>query len=81
MKKIILSLAVVSMLWSCKTTNTSTASKNEVDVTIDLINVKDDKVMVTITPPAFTTETATFNIPKTVPGTYWPTIMVVSLKI
>ncbi|MFD2890963.1 peptidase M61 [Flavobacterium chuncheonense] len=71
MKKIILSLAIVSMLWSCKTTTSTTLTKqNEVDVKIDLINVKDDKVMVTITPPTFTTETVTFNIPKTVPGTY-----------
>lgn len=70
MKKIILSLALVSFLWSCKTTNTATttSSKNEVDVTIDLVNVKDDKVQVTIVPPTFTSETATFMIPKTVPG-------------
>ncbi len=68
MKKIILTLALVSMLWSCKTAQTS--AKNEVDVTIDLVNVKDDKVMVTTVPPTITTETVTFHIPKTVPGTY-----------
>ena len=69
MKKIILSLALVSLIWSCKPT-ASTVAKNEVDVTIDLVNVKDDKVMVTVTPPTFTSETTTFMIPKTVPGTY-----------
>lgn len=39
-------------------------------VAIDLKDVKDDKVMVTITPPAIDSETTTFFIPKIVPGTY-----------
>lgn len=69
MKKIILTLAVTSFIWSCKTAPT-TAKKDIVDVAIDLVNVKDDKVMVTIATPTFTTETTTFYIPKTVPGTY-----------
>ncbi|RZJ74172.1 MAG: peptidase M61 [Flavobacterium sp.] len=43
---------------------------NDIKVSIDLKNVKDDKVMVTITPPAFTTDATTFFIPKIVPGTY-----------
>ena len=46
------------------------AEKAAVLVQIDLINVKDDKVQVAINPSAFTTETVTFYIPKTVPGTY-----------
>src|SRR5574343_521661 len=70
MKKIILSLAVVSFLWCCNSTKKAATAKNEVDVTIDLVNVKDDKVQVAIITPTFTTETATFLIPKTVPGTY-----------
>ena len=69
MKKIILSLSFVGFLWSCSPTQT-TAKQNDVAVTIDLINVKDDKVMVTVTPPTFTSETVTFHFPKTVPGTY-----------
>ncbi len=69
MKKIILSLAFVGFLWSCSSTQ-STAKQNAVAVTIDLINVKEDKVMVTVTPPTFTSETVTFHFPKTVPGTY-----------
>ena len=69
MKKIILSLSLVGFLWSCSPTQT-TAKQNDVAVTIDLINVKDDKVMVTVTPPTFTSETVTFHFPKTVPGTY-----------
>ncbi|ESU26438.1 peptidase M61 [Flavobacterium limnosediminis JC2902] len=69
MKKIICSLALATVLISCKTAQ-STPTINDVNVAIDLVNVVDDKVMVTITPPAFTTETVTFHIPKTVPGTY-----------
>ena len=69
MKKIIVSLSLVGFLWSCSTTKTAT-KQNDVAVTIDLVNVKDDKVMVTVTPPTFTNETATFHFPKTVPGTY-----------
>lgn len=71
MRKIILSLVAVGFLWSCNSTqNAVTTTRNDVDVTIDLINVKNDKVLVTILPPTFTTETTTFYIPKTVPGTY-----------
>ncbi|RWX02432.1 M61 family metallopeptidase [Flavobacterium cerinum] len=43
---------------------------NDVKVAINLKEVKDDKVMVTIIPPAVDTETTTFYIPKIVPGTY-----------
>src|SRR5687768_5029565 len=42
----------------------------DIKVAIDLINVQNDKVMVTVTPPAFDSETTTFFIPKIVPGTY-----------
>ncbi|HSD14040.1 MAG TPA: hypothetical protein VLB74_05280 [Flavobacterium sp.] len=71
MKKIICTLALAAALLSCKAAqSTPTATVNDVKVAIDLVNVNDDKVMVTITPPAFTTEKVIFHIPKTVPGTY-----------
>lgn len=73
MKKLICSIALAAALVSCKTTGTTTAvtgTKNQVEVTIDLKNVKDDKVMVSVLAPSVTGETVTFNIPKTVPGTY-----------
>lgn len=54
---------------ACKTTSVTTP-KNQVDVSIDLVNVKEDKVQVTVTPPPLTTEKTTFHIPKIVPGTY-----------
>ena len=69
MKKLILSLTFVGFLWSCSSTQ-STTKQNDVSVTIDLITIKDDKVMVTVVPPSLSSETVTFNFPKTVPGTY-----------
>lgn len=55
-------------------TGTAIAQKkgkgDEVRVNIDLKNVKDDKVMVTVTPPAINSETITYFIPKIIPGTY-----------
>lgn len=70
MKKLICSLAFAAVLVSCKTAQNNAPAVNDVNVAIDLVTVNDDKVMVTITPPTFTTETVTFHIPKTVPGTY-----------
>jgi predicted metalloprotease with PDZ domain len=49
---------------------TFAAAQNQVKATIDLNNVKDDKVPVTIYAPALTADKVTFHIPKTVPGTY-----------
>ncbi|NBL64874.1 peptidase M61 [Flavobacterium sp. NST-5] len=45
-------------------------NNSTVKVTIDLNVVKDDKVMVSIVPPAIKSKEITFYIPKTVPGTY-----------
>lgn len=74
MKKIIVSIVATSFLIGCKTTSstsgTATKANNEVNVFIDLVNVKDDKVQVSIIPNAVTTQEITFHIPKTVPGTY-----------
>jgi predicted metalloprotease with PDZ domain len=72
MKKIILGLSIVSLLWSCKPTAAVTSKKenNEVAVTIDLNNVKEDKLMVTIKAPTITTDEIVYHIPKIIPGTY-----------
>lgn len=72
MKKIILSLALVSLFVSCKPTANvqSETQAPEVDVTIDLNNVKDDKVMVTVNAPLITTNEIVYNMPKIIPGTY-----------
>ncbi len=39
-------------------------------VIMDLVNVEDDRVMVTVDPGKFDSQEANFYIPKTVPGTY-----------
>jgi predicted metalloprotease with PDZ domain len=71
MKKILYTLALAATLWSCKTgSSTGAAKSNVVDVAINLIDVKDDKVLVTVTPPQIKTDEIVYSIPKTVPGTY-----------
>ncbi len=71
MKKIIYTLALAVTLWSCKTGSTSGDAKSKtVDVNINLVDVKDDKVLVTVTPPTIKTDEIIYSIPKTVPGTY-----------
>lgn len=73
MKKVLITLSCAIFLMSCKTSNVTSATnntRNNVAVSIDLVNVIDDKVKVTITSPTITTESTTFNIPKIVPGTY-----------
>ncbi len=69
MKKAIYTLALVGALYSCKTTQTQKEAQ-PVIASIDLVNVEDDKVSVSVDPDRFTTENTTFYIPKTVPGTY-----------
>ncbi len=72
MKKIVLTLAFASVLLSCKPSQkvTNATLSPEVNVSIDLNNVKDDKVLVTILTSPSKLDEVTFNIPKTVPGTY-----------
>ncbi|WP_428231588.1 peptidase M61 [Flavobacterium sp.] len=71
MKKILYTLALTVTLWSCKTgSSTGAAKSNVVEVNINLIDVKDDKVLVTVTPPPIKTDEVIYSIPKTVPGTY-----------
>ncbi|MBP4140079.1 M61 family metallopeptidase [Flavobacterium geliluteum] len=71
MKKIVYTLALAVTLWSCKTgSGSNAAKKNTVDVNINLTDVKDDKVLVTVTAPSIKTDEIVYSIPKTVPGTY-----------
>jgi predicted metalloprotease with PDZ domain len=74
MKKIFFALAFAAVFWSCKTVSvistTSSKLKEEVDVNINLNNIKNDKVLVTVNAPTILTDIITYNIPKTVPGTY-----------
>ncbi|MCW2121094.1 peptidase M61 [Flavobacterium sp. 7A] len=70
MKKILITLTLTTLLWSCKSTMVNTISQNEVQVDINLVDIKDDKVMVTVTPPKITQNEVHFSLPKIVPGTY-----------
>ncbi len=71
MKKILLGVTAAAMLFACKTQNVPQAQAEQpVIAKINLVDVEDDKVWVTVDPDKFTTESTTFNIPKTVPGTY-----------
>ena len=73
MKRIFFALAFASVFWSCKTAGTVTSSKpliETVAVTINLNDVKDDKVIVTVASPKISTDEVTYSIPKIVPGTY-----------
>ncbi|SMG06599.1 M61 family metallopeptidase [Arenibacter troitsensis] len=63
--------AAILVLHGCGTTKKLvSAEKTSIIAKIDLINVVDDKVNVILDPTAFATDTVSFFIPKTVPGTY-----------
>jgi predicted metalloprotease with PDZ domain len=72
MKKIIFAFAFTSILWSCKTANSvpTAATKEQVQVAINLDVITNDQVMVTVNAPSIKTDEITYHIPKTVPGTY-----------
>lgn len=72
MKKIILVFAITSILYSCKTTSPtiSPPTKEEIQVEINLVNIKSDKVLVTVKTPKIKTDVVTYRIPKTIPGAY-----------
>lgn len=70
MKKIIYAMAVVSAFYGCKSTQTTSTPEHPILASIDLVNVQNDKVNVSVDPDRITTDQITFYIPKTVPGTY-----------
>lgn len=69
MKKLFYLFSILLIIFSCKTPGTTRADQ-PVIATLDLVNVKDDKVKVTVDPDVINTEEIIFYIPKTVPGTY-----------
>jgi predicted metalloprotease with PDZ domain len=72
MKKSIIVLALVAFLWNSNTINAQkkTTTSQDIKVGIDLIDVKDDKVKVTVQAPKIIADKITYSIPKIVPGTY-----------
>ncbi|CAM4022294.1 peptidase M61 [Gillisia limnaea] len=64
-------MAVLTVTYSCKTTqDLEKITPQPVVVNLDLVNVKNDKVKVTVDPGKLTGAQTTFYIPRTVPGTY-----------
>jgi len=59
-------------MWTSKasTTNPVDSKKEEIEVNINLTDVKDDQVLVTVKAPKIKTDIITYSLPKTVPGTY-----------
>lgn len=71
MKKLIYSLAFLTALNSCKAIQTpEPLTPDPVVVDLNLVNVDNDKVKITVDPGKFIQNQTTFHIPKTVPGTY-----------
>ncbi|KAF2519734.1 peptidase M61 [Flavobacterium salilacus subsp. salilacus] len=66
MKQFIYSFAFTVLAFS----NVTAQKNDDVKVAIDLKTITNDKVTVTVTPPAFKTNSTTYFIPKIVPGTY-----------
>lgn len=69
MKKIFLSITTAAFLISCSSSKTETVNAIN-QVAIDLVNVKEDKVQVTVKAPKIKTEEVIYYVPKIIPGTY-----------
>ncbi len=64
-------LIVASTLASCSSAKRiSGSSTPALDASLDLVNVPNDQVTVTVAAPKFTTPTATYQFAKIIPGTY-----------
>lgn len=73
MKQIFLAAIFLTSVVSYNANAQKTSKKeleNGVKATIDLVNIKDDKVLVKVLAPTFSSSEVTYQIPKTVPGTY-----------
>ena len=71
MKKTLVLLGLICVFCGCTTSKgLLTIDKAPILVSMDLVNIKNDKVEVTIDPGAFKSDVVLFKIPKTIPGTY-----------
>lgn len=70
MKKILLSFATALFIIGCGSAPKTEQLRNDVGVHLDLIQVKDDKVKVTITAPTIQETEIVYHLPKIIPGTY-----------
>jgi len=70
MKKIFIAVAIIALLGSCATSKVASGKKNLIEVGIDLNTVVDDKIQVVVNPQKIKEESAVYQIPAIVPGTY-----------
>ncbi len=71
MKRIVLFALLGILFYNCTASKALvSADKAPIAAVIDLNTINDDKVLVALDPGAFTKDTVSFFIPKTVPGTY-----------
>ncbi|WP_029036098.1 M61 family metallopeptidase [Salinimicrobium xinjiangense] len=70
MKKIFYLVVLSFSIYSCKAPQGTGTQTQPIIATLDLVNVQDDKILVTVDPGVITSEEIIFYIPKTVPGTY-----------
>ncbi|WP_297794719.1 peptidase M61 [uncultured Eudoraea sp.] len=69
-KLIILAVLLVTLYGCGSSKSVLSADKEVIKTTIDLVNVNNDRVKVTVDPGLFSKKSISFFIPKTVPGTY-----------
>jgi len=61
----------ISLLFiGCSALKTSSNTITTIKASIDLVNINDDKVKISISPPKINSDEITFYIPQIVPGTY-----------
>lgn len=70
MKKIFLLIFILSTLYFLPSEASAQNKENPIKFTVDLTNVKEDMLMVEMTPPKFSSDEITYRLPKMVPGTY-----------
>jgi predicted metalloprotease with PDZ domain len=71
MRKTVVMLAMASAFYLINPFTAEAQNKNkEVQVALDLVNINNDRVAVTITAPKMSSNETTFYMPKIIPGTY-----------
>lgn len=70
MKKILFPILAAAFLISCSSQKANTNSITTNHVTIDLNNIQNDQVQVTVTAPKIKSNHIVYHIPKIIPGTY-----------
>ncbi len=70
MRKLLLGVIGLVILSGCSTTKLAKKENKTIEIAIDLNNVVDDKVQVTVNPQKIKEDNVVYQIPAIVPGTY-----------